>query len=74
MKNLDKQRKFSDFVFYNYSIDEALAVANKTFDPEMEKLRLDVRIDLRKKFMPLERMSNEETCEPTVPDYAYDYS
>ena len=49
-------------------------MANKTFDPEMEKLRLDVRIDLRKKFMPLERMSNEETCEPTVPDYAYDYS
>lgn len=65
---------YSDFVFYNYTIDDALKIANKTSDPKMDEKRKLVHIDLKRKFLPVERNSNEETCEPNVPDYAYDYT
>lgn len=65
---------YSDFVFYNYTIDDALAIANKTDDPKWNENRKLVFIDLKKKFLPIERNSNEETCEPNVPDYVYDYA
>ena len=71
----DKYNKLiSDFVFYNYTIDDALAIANKTDDPKWNENRKLVFIDLKKKFLPIERNSNEETCEPNVPDYVYDYA
>ena len=51
-----------------------MKIANKTSDTKMDEKRKLVHIDLKRKFLPVERNSNEETCEPNVPDYAYDYT
>ena len=64
-------KPYSDFVYFNYTIDEILAVSGKD-DPAMESKRNKVREMIEKKFGYYRKRSDDMTCEGDM-EYTCDF-
>ena len=61
-------------MYFNYSIEEAFKVVRNEDSQEIIEKRQINHLKLKQKFLALERIHNEETCEPHV-QYEYnDYT
>ena len=60
---------FSDFVYFNYPIDDVFTVTRNVDSPEIVDKWKKNRRKLKEKYLYLERVHNEDTCEPIIPEY-----
>ena len=62
---------FSDFVYFNYTIDEALAIARNYDSEEIILKRRINRNKMKAKYLPREVNTNEDACEPNFHDFGF---
>lgn len=60
---------YSDFVYFNYTLDDVFKVTRNVDSPEIVDKRKKNRRKLKEKYLYLERVHNEDTCEPIIADY-----
>ena len=61
----------SDFVYFNYTIDEFLAVARNYDSEEIIMKRKKNRNKIKAKYLPREVNTNEDACEPNSYDFGF---
>ena len=62
---------YSDFVYFNYTIDEALLIARNHDSEAIILKRKKNRNKLKAQYLPREVNTNEDACEPNFNDFGF---